>query len=66
MLLAGKEDTEMAFGMREFRERVGEGRGEPALDSENNEELIYASPDISIVLGNHAPQSPGTLYISSK
>lgn len=56
----------MAVGMREFRERVGEGRGEPVLDSQNGEVVMHVSPQVSIALGNHAPLSHGTLYITSK
>ncbi|PON56232.1 ICln [Parasponia andersonii] len=56
----------MAVGVRLFSERVGEGGGEPVLDAENGEELMHVRPLVSVVLGNRPPQSPGTLYISTK
>ncbi|KAH7537899.1 hypothetical protein FEM48_Zijuj03G0141900 [Ziziphus jujuba var. spinosa] len=56
----------MVYGIREFNERVGEGAGEPFLDADNGEELMHVQPGVSIVLGNRPPESPGTLYISTK
>ncbi|KAI3767760.1 hypothetical protein L2E82_18154 [Cichorium intybus] len=38
----------------------------PLLDTGNGEELMHVQPAVSIVLGNHPPESPGTLYISTK
>lgn len=54
------------LGLRQFTERVGDGPGEPVLDAENGEELMHVQPGVAVVLGNRAPESPGTLYISSK
>ncbi|PIN01505.1 Chloride ion current inducer protein [Handroanthus impetiginosus] len=56
----------MATGLRIVTERVGDGTGQPALDGENGEELMHVQPGVSIVLGNRPPESPGTLYISTK
>ena len=56
----------MAVGLRLVTERVGAGAGVPVLDSGNGEELIHVQPGVSIVLANRPPDSPGTLYISSK
>lgn len=52
--------------LRQFSERVGEGAGQPLLDEDNGEELMHLQPSVAIVLGNRAPDSPGTLYITSK
>lgn len=56
----------MVLGLREFTERVGDGAGEPVLDSDNGEELMHVQHSVAIVLGNRLPVSPGTLYISTK
>ena len=56
----------MAVGLRQFTQRTGDGAGEPILDTENGEELIRVQPSVSIVVGTRAPESPGTLYITSK
>ncbi|XP_010671988.2 chloride conductance regulatory protein ICln [Beta vulgaris subsp. vulgaris] len=56
----------MAVGLRIFAERTGDGAGQPILDADNGEVLMHTLPSVSIVLGNRAPESPGTLYISSK
>ncbi|KAL0317676.1 UNVERIFIED_CONTAM: Chloride conductance regulatory protein ICln [Sesamum angustifolium] len=56
----------MATGLRIVTERVGDGAGQPVLDADNGEELMHIQPGVSIVLGNRPPQSPGTLYISTK
>ncbi|KAL0299407.1 UNVERIFIED_CONTAM: Chloride conductance regulatory protein ICln [Sesamum radiatum] len=56
----------MATGLRIVTERVGDGAGQPVLDADNGEELMHVQPGVSIVLGNRPPQSPGTLYISTK
>ena len=56
----------MVLGLREFTERVGDGAGEPVLDSDNGEELMHVQHSVAIVLGNRVPVSPGTLYISTK
>lgn len=56
----------MALGIRDFTQRVGDGAGEPSLDAENGEELVRVQPGVSVVLGNRPPESPGTLYISTK
>ncbi|GAV64857.1 ICln_channel domain-containing protein [Cephalotus follicularis] len=56
----------MAVGLKQFTNRGHDGQ--PALDSENGEELMHVQPGVSIVLGhrNRAPESPGTLYLSTK
>ncbi|KAL7229564.1 hypothetical protein ACSBR2_008134 [Camellia fascicularis] len=56
----------MVGGLRLFTQRVGDGAGVPFLDSGDGEELIHVQPSVSIVLANRPPDSPGTLYISSK
>lgn len=56
----------MAPGLRQFTERRGDGAGEPVLDAENGEELMHVQPGVSIVIGNRSPETPGTLYISTK
>lgn len=57
---------EMTTGLRTVTERAGDGAGQPVLDSDNGEELMHVQPAVSIVLGNRPPESPGTLYISTK
>ncbi|XP_071732191.1 chloride conductance regulatory protein ICln [Rutidosis leptorrhynchoides] len=54
----------MTGGLRQFTERSEDGGA--VLDTGNGEELIHVQPNVSIVLGNHTPESPGTLYISTK
>ncbi|KAJ0764688.1 putative PH-like domain superfamily protein [Helianthus annuus] len=54
----------MATGLRFFTERSD--AGEPLLDADNGEELMHVQPAVAIVLANHPPESPGTLYISTK
>ncbi|KAB1208187.1 Chloride conductance regulatory protein ICln [Morella rubra] len=56
----------MVLGLRQFTERVGDGAGEPVLDADNGEEIMHLQPGVAVVLGNRAPESPGTLYISTK
>ncbi|XP_041002757.1 chloride conductance regulatory protein ICln isoform X2 [Juglans microcarpa x Juglans regia] len=56
----------MVLGLRQFSDRVGEDAGEPLLDADNGEELMQVLPGVALVLGNQAPESPGTLYISTK
>jgi nucleotide-sensitive chloride channel 1A len=56
----------MVLGLRQFTERVGDGAGVPFLDADNGEELMHELPGVAVVLGNRAPESPGTLYISTK
>ncbi|KAK3000680.1 hypothetical protein RJ639_022180 [Escallonia herrerae] len=56
----------MAAGLRLFTERTSDGAGEPVLDSGDGEELVYVQPGVSIALGSQPPESPGTLYISTK
>ncbi|XP_057952763.1 chloride conductance regulatory protein ICln [Malania oleifera] len=56
----------MVLGLRLFTERGGGGAGEPVLDAENGEDLVHVQPGVSIVIGNRPPESPGTLYISTK
>ncbi|KAG8381479.1 hypothetical protein BUALT_Bualt06G0126100 [Buddleja alternifolia] len=56
----------MATGLRSVTERAGDGSGRPVFDGDNGEELMHVQPGVSIVLGNRSPESPGTLYISTK
>ncbi|XP_068635519.1 chloride conductance regulatory protein ICln-like [Aristolochia californica] len=58
----------MGLGLRHFTDRIqeGESAGHPLLDTENGEELLHVQPAVAIVLGNLPPESPGTLFISSK
>ncbi|CAK9161059.1 unnamed protein product [Ilex paraguariensis] len=56
----------MVGGLRIFTDRVGDGAGQPVLDVNNGEGLMHVQPGVSIVLGNRASESPGTLYISTK
>ncbi|XP_059629486.1 chloride conductance regulatory protein ICln [Cornus florida] len=56
----------MVPGLRFFTERISDGAGEPRLDADNGEELMHVQPCVSLVLGNHPPESHGTLYISTK
>ncbi|KAF9617808.1 hypothetical protein IFM89_038990 [Coptis chinensis] len=57
----------MVLGLRNFSQRTGDGVGLPVLDTANGEELMHVQSNVSIVLGNNpAPDSPGTLYISTK
>ncbi|CAH1430363.1 unnamed protein product [Lactuca virosa] len=57
----------MVAGLRYFTDRSDDGAaGAPLLDTVNGEELMHVQPAVSIVLGNHPPESPGTLYISTK
>ncbi|XP_065871051.1 chloride conductance regulatory protein ICln [Euphorbia lathyris] len=56
----------MVLGLRQFSQRIGEGAGEPVLDTFNGEELMHVEANVAIAIGNHSPDSPGTLYISTK
>ncbi|XP_039046425.1 chloride conductance regulatory protein ICln-like isoform X2 [Hibiscus syriacus] len=56
----------MAVGLRQFTARTGNGAGEPVLDTDNGEELVNVQPSVSVALGNRAPESPGTLYITTR
>jgi nucleotide-sensitive chloride channel 1A len=56
----------MAPGLRQFTERRGDGAGQPVIDTENGEEFMLMCREVSIVIGNGSPESPGTLYISTK
>ncbi|PKA66163.1 Chloride conductance regulatory protein ICln [Apostasia shenzhenica] len=56
----------MVLGVQYLAERVGEGRGHPPLDSNGGEELMLVQPGVAIALGRHSPESPGTLFISTK
>ncbi|OMO98046.1 Nucleotide-sensitive chloride conductance regulator [Corchorus olitorius] len=56
----------MAIGLRQFTARAGDGAGQPILDVDNGEELVHVQPSVSVALGNRAPESPGTLYITTK
>ncbi|CAA0836718.1 Chloride conductance regulatory protein ICln [Striga hermonthica] len=56
----------MATGLRLVTERDGAGR--PVLDGGNGEELMHVQQGVAIVLGDghRPPESPGTLYITTK
>lgn len=56
----------MSSGLRYVRDRAGDGAGGPILDSDNGEELMHVETRVGIALGENAPQSPGTLYITNK
>ncbi|KAF2315748.1 hypothetical protein GH714_040285 [Hevea brasiliensis] len=56
----------MVRGLRQFAERRGDGAGEPVLNTDNGEEIMHVQPSVAIVIGNRSPESPGTLYISTK
>ncbi|XWS37705.1 hypothetical protein CRYUN_Cryun19dG0067800 [Craigia yunnanensis] len=56
----------MVVGLRQFTARDGNGAGEPVLGTDNGEELVDVQPLVSIALGNRAPESPGTLYVTTK
>ncbi|XP_052185701.1 chloride conductance regulatory protein ICln isoform X1 [Diospyros lotus] len=56
----------MPVGLRLFTDRVGDGAGAPVIDSGNDEELVLVQPGVSVVLAGGPPESPGTLYISTK
>lgn len=56
----------MATGLRYVTERSGELAGAPILDVNHGEEMMHVQPSVSIVLGNRSPESPGTLYITTK
>lgn len=56
----------MVVGLHKFTDRAGDGVGVPLLDTANGEELMHVQPQVTIVLGNRQPLSPGTLYISTK
>lgn len=56
----------MVLGLRQFTDRSGDGAGEPVLNTENEEEIMHVQHSVSIVIGNRSPESPGTLYISTK
>ncbi|GLT49261.1 hypothetical protein SLA2020_228300 [Shorea laevis] len=56
----------MVLGLKQFTARVGDGAGQPILDAEGGEELMHVQPSVSIALRNRAPESPGTLYITTK
>ncbi|EHA8587193.1 putative Chloride conductance regulatory protein ICln [Cocos nucifera] len=56
----------MVLGLQQFIERVGDGSGQPRLDADAGEELMHVQPSVAIVLGGRPPESPGTLYISTK
>lgn len=56
----------MATGLRTVTERTGDGAGQPVLDAANGEGLMHVQSGVAIVLGNRHPESPGTLFISTK
>ncbi|XP_076940961.1 chloride conductance regulatory protein ICln-like isoform X2 [Bidens hawaiensis] len=54
----------MAGGLKPLTERSAAGT--PVLVTAAGEEVMHVQPNVSIVLGNRPPESPGTLYISTK
>ncbi|KAL5744391.1 hypothetical protein ACOSQ2_027507 [Xanthoceras sorbifolium] len=64
--LGFRAQKKMVMGLRQFTQRTGDGAGEPILDVDNGEELMHVQPSVSIALSNRSPESPGTLYITSK
>lgn len=56
----------MVLGLQHLLERVGEGKGEPILDSAAGEEMMHVQPAVAVALGRQPPESPGTLYISTQ
>ncbi|KAJ6822656.1 chloride conductance regulatory protein ICln-like [Iris pallida] len=56
----------MVPGLQPLSERVGDGAGQPRLDSDAGEELMHVQPSVAVALGRRPPESPGTLYISTK
>ncbi|KAK8937706.1 Chloride conductance regulatory protein ICln [Platanthera guangdongensis] len=56
----------MVLGLQYFSERAGDGNGQPVLDSASGEVLVHVQPSVSIALGRRLPESPGTLFISTK
>lgn len=56
----------MVLGLQYFSERVGDGNGQPVLDSAGGEALVHVQPNVAIALGRCPPESPGTLFISTK
>ncbi|KAL8233126.1 hypothetical protein R6Q57_002904 [Mikania cordata] len=57
----------MAGGLKLFTARSDDGAsGTPVLDTASGEELMHVQSNVSIVVGNRPPESPGALYISTK
>ncbi|XP_020593395.1 chloride conductance regulatory protein ICln [Phalaenopsis equestris] len=56
----------MILGLKDFTDRIGEGIGQPRLDFAGGEELMHVQDGVAIVLGCRSPESPGTLYISTR
>lgn len=56
----------MVLGLQPLSERVGEGNGEPILDSAAGEEMMHVQPAVAVAIGRRPPESPGTLYISTR
>ncbi|XP_076953029.1 chloride conductance regulatory protein ICln-like isoform X2 [Bidens hawaiensis] len=54
----------MAGGLKPLTERSAAGT--PVFDTAAGEEVMHVQPNVSVVLGNRPPESPGTLYISTK
>lgn len=55
----------MVLGLRYFT-NIHHPTGQPILDSQNGEEYMHIEPHVAVVLANHSPQSPGTLFVTSK
>ncbi|KAJ0968749.1 hypothetical protein J5N97_021626 [Dioscorea zingiberensis] len=56
----------MAMGLQLFSERSEDGSGQPRLDADAGEELMHVQPGVAVALAARQPESPGTLYITSR
>ncbi|CAL9099312.1 unnamed protein product [Musa hybrid cultivar] len=56
----------MVLGLQHFDDRVGDENGGPRLDSDAGEELMLVERGVAIALGSRPPDSPGTLYITTR
>ncbi|KAG0504095.1 hypothetical protein HPP92_004167 [Vanilla planifolia] len=56
----------MVLGLQRLTEQDIEASGHPCLDVAGGEDLVHVQRDVAIVLGDRLPESPGTLYISSR
>ncbi|RRT56819.1 hypothetical protein B296_00021366 [Ensete ventricosum] len=56
----------MVLGLQHFDDRVGDENGGPRLDPDSGEELMLVEPAVAIALGSRPPESPGTLYITTR
>jgi hypothetical protein len=53
-----------AFGLREIRERGPDGG--PLLHDDDEESLLRAFPEVTLVLGQAFDQGCGSIYITSR